>query len=101
MDWGNGTYPQTSAGEPVASVFVTSDGRDLQQLISTFLRVAIAYSQSADDYLDDDTEGKGLLSDHSAPEDGKPYTALEHAWDEGFGYTGMTRRYADLSLIHI
>jgi hypothetical protein len=28
-------------------------------------------------------------------EEGQTYTSLEHQWDEGFGYTGMTRRYGD------
>ena len=54
---------------------------------------AVGFSQGADDYLDDDTEGKGLLADHTAADEGKPYTALEHAWDEGFGYFGGARNY--------
>jgi hypothetical protein len=83
-------------GSPVASVFVTEDGRDLQQLIEKFLRMAIAFSQGADDYLDDDTSNKGLLSPNV--QDGtKPYTVLEHQWDEGFGYFGAARDYLSYS----
>jgi hypothetical protein len=55
---------------------------------------AITFQQGADDYLDDDVSGKGLMADHSAPVDGKAYTALEHAWDEGFGYFGAAINYS-------
>lgn len=95
IDWSNGTYPLAPDGTPVSSVAVTADGLDLGQLLQKFLLGAVAFSQGADDYLDDDTEGKGLLADHTALEDGAPYTALEHAWDEGFGYFGAARTYAD------
>ncbi len=94
-DWTAGTIPMDPEGNPVSAVFVTSEGQDLQQLLQKFLRISIAYSQGADDYLDDDTEGKGLLSSHEAAEDGKPYTALEHAWDEGFGYFGAAANYPE------
>ena len=99
VEWSTGTYPLAPDGTPVSAVYVTADGRDLKQLIEKFLRVAINYSQAADDYLDDDIDGKGLLSDHSALEKGSPYTSLEHQWDEGFGYTGMSRMYGDWTRI--
>ncbi len=79
---------------PIAKAFVSVDGLDFQQLIQKFLLGAVAFSQAADDYLDDDTTGKGLLSDNIAPVDGKPYTELEHAWDEGWGYFGMSPFFA-------
>lgn len=97
VDRAAGTVPTDPDGQAIAEVFVTAEGQDLQQLIQKFLLGAIAFSQGADDYLDDDTEGKGLLSDHTAAEEGKPYTALEHAWDEGFGYFGAARDYGDYS----
>jgi hypothetical protein len=93
VDWVAGTYPTDPSGAPVDQVFLTSRGLDLQQLLQKFLTGAIAFSQGADDYLDDDIEGKGLLADHSEPVEGKTYTALEHAWDEGFGYFGAARDY--------
>lgn len=73
-------------------VHVTESGLDLQQLTQKLLTVGISLSQGLDDYLDDDTDGKGLLSPHTA-EDGDPYTTLEHQWDEGFGYFGAARDY--------
>ena len=86
-----GEIPTTPSGEPIAVVYVTEDGRDLQQLLQKFLRGSIAYSQATDDYLDHDWDEKGLLADHTAAVDGKPYTELEHAWDEAFGYFGASR----------
>jgi hypothetical protein len=81
-------------GSTVAKVYLTAEGTDLQQLLQKFLGVAVAFSQGADDYMDDDVEGKGLLADHISPaKEGATYTALEHAWDEGFGYFGAARAY--------
>lgn len=85
-----GTNP---AGQPT---FVTPDGRDLAQLVQKFLLGAVALSQGMDDYLDDDVNGKGLLA--SPEQDGDaPYSALEHQWDEGYGYFGASRAYAERS----
>lgn len=81
-------------GTPVSDVFVTADGRDLRQLIQKFITGAVAYSQAADDYLDDDTDGKGLRSSNEQDGDAT-YSALEHQWDEGFGYFGAARDYLD------
>jgi hypothetical protein len=93
LDWSNGVYPLNPDGEPVGKVHVTTAGQDLKELIQKFLVGALAFSQAADDYLDDDLPGAGLLSDNVAQVEGKPYTALEHAWDEGFGYFGAARDY--------
>lgn len=89
------TDPAT--GDAVSSVYVTADGRDLKELLQKFIDGAVTYSQGTDDYLDDATDGKGLLADNSTAEEGKPYTALEHQWDEGFGYFGAARDYGDYS----
>ena len=91
----NGDIPLDPSGAPVGSVTLTAEGHDLQQLMQKFLLGSIAFSQGADDYLDDDLEGKGLNSDHTGPEGEDNYTALEHAWDEGFGYFGAARDYGD------
>lgn len=89
----NGAIPTGPDGKPVPAVFLDAEGRDYQQLLQKFLLGAVAFSQGADDYLDDDIEGHGLLSPHATAADGKPYSALEHAWDEGFGYFGAARDY--------
>ena len=78
----------------IDKAYITADGVDLQQLIEKFLFGAVAFSQGADDYLDNDTDGKGLLSGHTdTTVDDKGYTKLEHQWDEGFGYFGAARNY--------
>jgi hypothetical protein len=91
----NGTIPNDPTGTPIAQVYVTPEGQDLRELTQKFLDGAIGYSQGTDDYLDDDLAGKGINSDNTAPESGRSYTALEHAWDEGFGYFGATPDYGD------
>ena len=56
----------------------------------------LAFSQGADDYLDDDVDGKGLKASNAQyikNGEAKPYSALGHAWDEGFGYFGASREY--------
>lgn len=95
--WANGqTGVDPVSGAPLTSVYVTPQGIDLQQIIQKFLGGAIAFSQGTDDYLDDATPGKGLLAPNT--QDGtNPYTVLEHAWDEGFGYFGGSRDYRLLS----
>lgn len=70
----------------------TPAGQDIQQLVQKFLLGAVAFSQGTDDYLDE-----GLDSDNSAAEEGEAFTALEHAWDEAFGYFGASRDYLDQS----
>ncbi|MCV2885561.1 DUF4856 domain-containing protein [Aestuariibacter sp. AA17] len=92
-----GTTRQDPFGNDITTLYLTDDGRDLKQLIQKFLLMSVAFSQGADDYLDDDTAGKGLLSDHEDTTTGKAYTALEHQFDEGFGYFGAARNYLDYS----
>ncbi len=88
-----GTIPTDPDGAAIPVWYVDANGRDYQQLMEKFLLGAVNFSQAADDYLDDDIEGKGLRADNSAVEEEAPYTALEHAWDEGFGYWGGARDY--------
>jgi hypothetical protein len=96
----NGTIPMDPSGKPISKVFLTAAGQDLQQLIQKFLLGAVAFSQGTDDYLDDDVEGKGLLAPNVRDGE-KPYTKLEHAWDEAFGYFGAARNYAVYTDIEI
>ncbi|NQY64370.1 MAG: DUF4856 domain-containing protein [Alteromonadaceae bacterium] len=92
----NGAVRQTATGEDITKVYINTDGTNLKELIQKFLLVGITYSQATDDYLGNETNGKGLLSDHS--QDGsKSYSKLEHQFDEGFGYFGAARDYLDYS----
>lgn len=76
-------------------VYLNTNGTDLKQLIQKFLLMAVTYSQGTDDYLDNARDGGGLTVDNiSGAKDGtKPYTALEHHFDEGYGYFGASREY--------
>lgn len=89
--WANGDRARDPSGAVVPAVFVSADGRNRQELLAKFLTGAVAYSQAADDYLDDDRPDAGLNSPHGANEADAPYSSLEHAWDEAFGYFGAAR----------
>lgn len=89
----SGNTRQDAFGKDITKVYLAGNGLDYKQLVQKILLGAVAFSQGADDYLDDDTENKGLLTDHSAVVDGKAYTNLEHQYDEGFGYFGAARDY--------
>jgi len=92
--YSSGAIPEDPTGAQIPSWFVSEDGLDYQQLLQKFLLGAVNYSQGTDDYLDDASDN-GLNSDNTMPDDGDPYTALEHAWDEGFGYWGGARNYLE------
>lgn len=73
--------------------YTTDDGVDLSQMINKVLIGAVPYYQATGVYL------QGLLErDNSEARDGEdPYTAMEHAWDEAFGYFGAARDYTRYS----
>ena len=91
----NGEFDTDPSGMTITRPELSGTGLDYTQLTHKLLLGAIAFSQGADDYLDDTEEGKGLLSANDAVIEGKTYTALEHNWDEGFGYFGAARNYLD------
>ena len=72
------------------AVYTDDNGVDLTQMINKVLIGAVPYYQATGVYLD------GLLGrDNSEARDGTdPYTAMEHGWDEAFGYFGAARDYA-------
>ena len=72
------------------SVYTDDNGVDLTQMINKVLIGAVPYYQATGVYLD------SLLDrDNSEARNGTdPYTAMEHAWDEAFGYFGAARDYA-------
>ena len=75
-------------GTPMA--YTTDDGVDMSQMINKVLIGAVPYYQATGVYL-----GGLLERDNSEARDGTdPYTAMEHAWDEAFGYFGAARDYA-------
>ncbi len=79
------------------AVYTTDDGVDLTQMINKVLIGAVPYFQSTGVYMN-------TLLDRSNGEprkEGNASTAMEHAWDEAFGYFGAARdyrRYSDVQL---
>ncbi len=75
------------------AVYTTDAGVDLSQMINKLLIGAVSYAQSTSKYF-------ALLLDQDNTEARKgtdPYTAMEHYWDESFGYYGAARDYARYS----
>ncbi len=93
----NGTVATDPAGKPLDAPYLTADGLNLSEGVQKLLSSAMAFSQATDKYLDDDVAGEGLLVENVRDGD-KPYTKLEHYWDEGFGYFGASRDMMDYTL---
>jgi len=94
------TVPNGNLAPQVVTKAATMvDGRDLAQLTQKFLHGAVSYSQTARDYFSTDLGAtKGLNADNTKPaKQGKFYTAMEHHFDEGFGYFGAARDYLSYS----
>ena len=74
---------------------ITKDGVNLREITHKFLQGAVALSQVAKDYFSTDLGiKKGLNANNTDPYKGSTnYTALEHYWDEGFGYFGAARDF--------
>ena len=77
-------------GTPMA--YTSDDGVDMSQMVNKVLIGAVPYYQATGVYL-----GGLLERDNSEGKDGKAYTAMEHAWDEAFGYFGAARDYSRYS----
>lgn len=76
-----------------AMAYTTDDGVDMSQMVNKVLIGAVPYYQATGVYLN-----SLLERDNSEARDGTdPYTAMEHAWDEAFGYFGAARDYARYS----
>lgn len=77
-------------------VYTTAEGVDLSQMVNKLLLGSVAYYQATGVYLN------GILEDNNNDPSGTAaYTAMEHHWDEAFGYFGAARdygRYGDAEL---
>lgn len=65
-----------------------SDGLRLDQMIQKTLWGAVSYWQATSKYM-----SKIPDDDNSMASDGSAYTAMEHHWDESFGYFGAARDF--------
>ncbi len=80
-----------NAATVVPAPTLNAFGHDLYQLVQKFLLGAVTFSQGTADYLSIDFGSASNL----ALEDGKPYTAGQHDFDEAFGYYGAARNAAE------
>jgi hypothetical protein len=87
----------TLGNERINAAAVMPNGVHLGELLEKFMMGAVSFSQAAEDYLNTDAKpGKGLSADNKElAKAGVNYTALEHHWDEGFGYFGAARDYVN------
>ena len=67
---------------------VAPGGLDLGQMAQKVMWGAIAYWQGTSKYM-----SKIPDDDNSVSDEGDPYTAMEHHWDESFGYFGAARDF--------
>ena len=67
---------------------VAPGGLDLGQMAQKVMWGAIAYWQGTSKYM-----SKIPGDDNSVSDEGDPYTAMEHHWDESFGYFGAAREF--------
>ncbi len=76
-----------------ALVYIDDAGRNLSQMINKLLSGSVIYYQGTGVYLQE-----LLAQDNTVakPKTGgtDPFTAMEHSWDEAFGYFGAARDYA-------
>lgn len=90
-DRANGVIPNAPNNQPVSSVYLNANGHDLKQLVQKFALGAVTLSQGLGDYLYN-IEGKNNVEPYKGT---KNHTAMEHNWDEAYGYFGAARDYAD------
>ena len=90
--WGFGETPTDQMYEWFAMVaggtLITEDSLELNQVIGKGLSGVVGYYQGTSVYM-----SKIDTDDNSTADDGDPYTAMEHHWDESFGYFGAARDY--------
>ena len=83
---------EDAAKRGTPAVYTTEEGVDMSQMINKILLGAVVYSQGTGTYLN-----TILDRDNGAPSGDNPFTSMEHAWDEAFGYFGAARDYAQYS----
>ncbi len=69
------------------TILVNEKGWEYTQFIEKGLMGAVFYNQIYNVYMTDERVGNDVSND--VVEEGKNYTAMEHYWDEAFGYFGV------------
>ena len=81
----DGTAGILTSADGTKKYLVNAKGVELGQLIQKGLMGAVFYYQAVDGYLTDDQIGNSVDNKTVTPGEG---TAMEHHWDEAFGYFG-------------
>ena len=74
-------------GTPAA--YTTENGVHLSQMIQKVLLGAVVYSQATGHYLN-----IVLDQENEEAREDKPYSSMEHVWDEAYGYFGSARDFS-------
>ena len=90
-DRANGTTLTDPLGNTIESVYLNDAGHDLKQLVQKFAFGGVTLSQGLGDYLFNIT-GKDNIEPYKGT---KNHTAMEHNWDEAYGYFGAARNYSE------
>ena len=69
------------------TILVDENGKEFTQIIEKGLMGSLMFHQIFNVYLTDERIGNSVEND--ATEQGANYTAMEHHWDEAFGYFGV------------
>lgn len=80
----NGTAGLITRENSGNTIMVDENGREFTQLIEKGLMGAVFYNQIYNTYLSDDRIGENV--ENVLLSEGQNYTAMEHHWDEAFGY---------------
>ncbi len=83
----NGTAGLLDRGNNGNTILVDEKGQEFTQIIEKGIMGAVFYYQILSTYMSDERVGDNV--DNTTIEEGKNYTAMEHHWDEAFGYLGV------------
>jgi hypothetical protein len=79
----NGVAGKLTTG--TSEYLFNADGREPAQLFEKMIMGAVCIDQALNGYFSDTK----MNVDNTTPVEGKTYTAMEHHWDEAFGYFGV------------
>ncbi|MEM1137135.1 MAG: DUF4856 domain-containing protein [Bacteroidota bacterium] len=75
------------------TILVDGNGKEFTQIIEKGLMGSLMLNQIFNVYLTDDRIGNSVENDETEPD--ANYTAMEHHWDEAFGYFGVTVNFPE------
>lgn len=82
-----GVAGRIERGTSGSFILVNEKGQEFTQFIEKGLMGSVFFNQIFNVYLTEDRIGDGV--DNTTVEEGANYTAMEHHWDEAFGYWGV------------